>query len=78
MRTLTDDNGRQWTAVVGRESYGVHVILFMASGGGAAMQAPLDSETWLEAERELEALDDGELQQRLSGAWPWGESFTGD
>ncbi|MDZ7809151.1 MAG: hypothetical protein U5L11_02150 [Arhodomonas sp.] len=78
MRTITDHNGRQWTAFVGRESYGVHMILFMPQTGGGAMQAPLDVDTWLEAEQRLAAMTEAELAEQLaSSAWPWGEGFDG-
>ncbi|MQM39418.1 hypothetical protein KBTX_03444 [wastewater metagenome] len=78
MRTITADDGRSWTAFVGRESYGVHMVLFMPQSGGGACQVPLASATWLEAERELGSMTDEELLRCLNErSWPWGEGFDG-
>lgn len=79
MRTITDHEGCQWTAFVGRESYGVHMVLFMAQSGGGAKQAPLDVATWLEAEQIVGEATDDELRDWLARyAWPWGETFDGN
>lgn len=71
MRTLTDDNGITWTATVGRESYGMQVILFFPDGGGGVRKALMASDTRLEAHRELADMDEATLRERLEVSQPW-------
>lgn len=71
MRAFYDQSGRRWDAVVGRESYGIQVLLFLPEGGGAIRKAIMASITRLEAHRELDALSDAELCERLAGSQSW-------
>jgi len=73
MRRFTDADGNDWDAQVGRESYGLHVVLFMAPGSGEVRQTMLAADTWLAAEDELEGLTEDELRERLAAATPWGD-----
>lgn len=70
MRDFADDQGRQWQAVRGSESYGVMVILFAPRDGGQVLKDFLDADTPLAADRELEGMDEGELRRRLGEAAP--------
>lgn len=70
MRDFADDQGRQWQAVRGSESYGVMVILFAPRDGGQVLKDFLDADTPLAADRELEGMDEGELRRRLVEAAP--------
>jgi hypothetical protein len=66
MRRFRDPEGRAWEAVVGRESWGAFFAIFAPVAAGADIrQAQLQAETWAEAERELEALDDPALHELL-------------
>lgn len=71
MRAFRDRNSRRWDAVVGRESYGIQVLLFLAEGSGEIRKAVMVSITRLDAHRELDALTDTELCERLDRSQPW-------
>lgn len=71
MRTFDDAAGRRWDAVLGKASYGTLVVLFTPRDGGEPRTSILQSETALEAERELGALSDDDLRDRLAGSAPW-------
>lgn len=71
MRQFTDSNGHAWDAEVGRESYGMQVILFFPAGGGGVRKAMLAADTRLEAHRELDGLSDDELREALRRSVPW-------
>lgn len=71
MRAFHDQQGRRWEAVVGRESYGIQVLLFLPAGGGEVRKAVMASSTRLEAHRELDALSDIELCERLARSQSW-------
>ncbi|MBA1148498.1 hypothetical protein H0Z60_15725 [Ectothiorhodospiraceae bacterium WFHF3C12] len=71
MRTLTDDNGTTWTATVGRESYGMQVILFFPDDGKGVRKALMASDTRLDAQRELADMDAETLRERLDVSQPW-------
>lgn len=75
MRAFRDDNGQRWDAVVGRESYGIQVLVFLPEGGGEARKAVMASSTRLEAHQELDALTDAQLCEFLGRSQPW-ESNT--
>lgn len=70
-RAFTDKQGRRWDVGVGRESYGMQVLLFAAAAGGEVRKALMHSNTWLEAEQELAGLSDAALQERLEASQPW-------
>lgn len=76
MRYFDDDEGRGWDATVGRESYGMQVIVFCPRSGGGVRKTLMASSTRLEAHQELDALSDGELRERLADSQPW-EDETG-
>lgn len=74
MRRFSDGDGHQWDVQVGRESYGMHVALFMpVSSGGVVCQTMLAADTWLEAEHALSDASDDELRDQLTRARPWGD-----
>jgi hypothetical protein len=74
MRSFTDPHGRRWDAVLGKESYGTLVIIFTPRGGGEGevRKAILAAQDQLAGARELDALGEEELRQRLAGSAPWG------
>lgn len=71
MKSFTDDSGREWDVLVGRESWGAPVLLFSARRGGENRTLPLAAETRLDAEQLLEGLSDGDLRDRLKASDPW-------
>ncbi|HET8700713.1 MAG TPA: hypothetical protein VFL97_03495 [Nitrococcus sp.] len=71
MRAFHDRSGRRWEAVVGRESYGIQLLLFLPEGGGQARKTVMASTTRLEAYRELDAMSDTELCERLGHSQSW-------
>lgn len=71
MRRYTDEGGRAWDVVVGRESWGGFVALFVArTGDDTVLQAPLSSGSRGEAAREVERLGEEELADLLERARP--------
>ena len=72
MRTITDSAGARWDVLVGRESWGTHVLLFVPRDGGDARQVVLAAETTTAAEHELDGLSDGRLVEMLGEATVWG------
>lgn len=71
MRVFRDQNGKCWNAVVGRESYGIQVLLFLPEGGGEIRKAVMASSTRLEAHQEFDALSDTELCEHLNRSQSW-------
>lgn len=71
MRTFTDDAGRRWQVVLGKESWGTLVLLFSPAAGGDARTSILAAETAFAASAELDALTDDELRSRLRDSRPW-------
>ena len=65
MRRFVDDDGRTWDVVLGRESWGGLLALFVPADGGAARQAPLRSDGYDAATHELETLDEAALHRLL-------------
>jgi hypothetical protein len=67
MRRLTDRSGTTWEVVLGRESWGASVALFVppTASGLEVRQAPLRAAAQDEAMRELDSLDDAALQALL-------------
>ncbi|HEU4564166.1 MAG TPA: hypothetical protein VFS05_05945 [Gemmatimonadaceae bacterium] len=72
MRTFTAPDGREWEAVLGKESYGTLVVLFTPRGGGEARKSVLGAESQLGGALELEAMSDEELRARLAESVAWG------
>lgn len=66
MRPFTDRSGRRWDVVVGRESWGALLALFVPGDGGMPVrQSVLRASAYAEAMEELDALDDVALQNLL-------------
>lgn len=85
MRTFTDERGRGWDVVAGRESWGSIVALFIpradgagGAGGagapdgarGAIRQAPLRASGYEQGNRELARCTEEELQELLDRSVP--------
>lgn len=71
MRGFTDDAGRQWQVMLGKESWGTLVLLFSPDDGGETRTSILDAETPFAANAELDALSDDDLRARLRDSRPW-------
>lgn len=56
---------------MGHESYGIQVLLFLPDGGGEVRKTVMASGTRLEAHRELDALTEAELCERLDRSQTW-------
>lgn len=66
MRRFTDGAGREWDVVLGRESWGALLALFVpVRHNEGARQAPLRAAGYDEAAQELESLDHAALQALL-------------
>lgn len=71
MRKFNDERGRTWEVVVGRESWGTFVALFIPDASDAEVrQASLGARGRREADEEVEALSEGELRTLLERAEP--------
>ena len=68
MREIIDAAGGRWDVAVGRASWGTQVLLFASRHGGETRSLVLAAETPMAAERELDALTDAELRERLAEA----------
>jgi hypothetical protein len=71
MRRFLANDGAQWDAVIGHESWGTFVVLFTPVRGGDARKFTLAEETALAAETELGAKSDDELRALLDASSPW-------
>jgi len=71
MHEFTDAEGRRWAVSVGRESYGIVVLLFAPMQGEGVRKAMLGVDTRLEAERELAAMSEEQLLEHLEASIPW-------
>ena len=76
MRCFSDEQGREWDATVGRESYGMQVFLFMPRDDSGVRKALMTSDTWLDGERELGQLDEDALRERLGVSVPWEDTAS--
>lgn len=75
MRRFIDREGMAWDVVLGRESWGSLLALFVpATGAAAVRQTPLDATAYETATQELDALDDAALQRLLDRSTPKEES----
>jgi hypothetical protein len=69
MRRFRDGTGREWDVILGRESWGTHVALFVPRDGGPQVrQAPLAAAAYDVAVQELDGMDDAALQALLDGS----------
>ena len=71
MRGFTDNAGRRWQVVLGKESWGTLVLLFSPADGGDTRTSILAAETTMAANAELDALSDDDLRDRLRDSRPW-------
>lgn len=65
MKRFVDDQGREWDVVLGRESWGALLALFVPRGAGSARQARLKSSDYNAAQQALDRLDDAALAELL-------------
>lgn len=66
MRRFIDRDGTAWDVILGRESWGALLALFVPAAGTAAVrQAPLEASAYDAATQELDTLDEAALQQLL-------------
>lgn len=70
MRRFQDRSGVVWDVVLGRESWGASVALFVppTAAQTAVRQASLASSAYAAAARELDKLDDAALQALLDSS----------
>lgn len=63
MRRFTDPEGRAWDVVLGRESFGSLLALFIPAAGNdqGPRQTQLHSDGYADAQEELDAMDDDDL-----------------
>lgn len=65
MRRFRDADGVAWDVVLGRESWGTFVALFVPVGGGDVRQTVLRSESTEAAQQEIDTVDDAALHTLL-------------
>ena len=65
MRRFRDTSGRQWDVLLGRESWGANVALFVPVDDSAVRQTVLTAVAVEDAQQELDALDEAGLQALL-------------
>jgi hypothetical protein len=70
MRRFTDRDGTRWDVVLGRESWGSLLALFVPAAEGAVRQAPLQASAYDAATQELNDLDEDALQALLDQSLP--------
>lgn len=70
MRRFVDREGRAWDVVLGRESWGSNVALFVPVGSGEIRQAPLHAKGYDSAAQELDGSPPEHLQTLLDGSQP--------
>ena len=74
MRSFEDAHGGIWDAAVERASYGAHFLIFAGRRTGELRRAMLGAATFDEAQRELAALSETDLRERLAAADAWDQS----
>lgn len=71
MRSFEDERGRAWEVVVGRESWGAFLALFVPSGHDAEIrQTMLEGDSAGRAAREVESMDHDELLELFDRSEP--------
>lgn len=71
MRTFTDEEGRAWEVVAGRESWGAIFAIFLPGHGeGEIRQTPMRASSYEEANGELHELTEAELRDLLDRSRP--------
>lgn len=71
MRRFTDECGQEWSAVLGRASYGEMTLLFTRAGTSDVLSAPLETDTAAGGRDLLAEMADDDLRARLEAASPW-------
>lgn len=70
MRRFIDREGRTWDVVLGRESWGSNVALFVPARSGEIRQAPLHANGYDTAAQELDGMTAERLQSLLDESQP--------
>lgn len=71
MRSFRDTDGMEWEAVVGRESWGTVVAIFVPKkGGGIPRQTLLEVTSYERGSRLLREMSEEELRNLLEGSVP--------
>lgn len=70
MRRFVDDEGRGWDVVIGRQSWGGMVALFVPQSGENVLQKDLAADSHAEAQAMLDGATDDELRSLLAQAQP--------
>ncbi|HUG38955.1 MAG TPA: hypothetical protein VMM12_00635 [Longimicrobiales bacterium] len=72
MRRYTDRDGRPWDVVIGRESFGALLALFVPAAGnaGAPRQAMLAAESHVDADAELDGMEPAALDALFERSEP--------
>jgi hypothetical protein len=71
MRTFEDQSGESWEVVVGRQSWGGVVAIFVPrNGAGDVRETPLAASGYEEANAELDTLDVHGLRRLLARSLP--------
>ena len=78
MLSITDEQGRRWEVVVGKESFGAMVFLFSSSDSDKVLRHSIAAGSRLEAERWLRQMSVDELRTMLNEATPWSPSNGGE
>ena len=70
MREFIDRDGTRWDVVLGRESWGAMVLLFVPAGSGQVRQAAFPASSYDTGVTELDELSTEGLQQLLDASQP--------
>lgn len=71
LRTIQDHDGKVWDVALGKESYGVRVLLFSSRHAAEVRKCVMEASTQLDALEELVKLTDEELRARLRASEVW-------
>lgn len=69
MRRFVDEDGQDWEVIIGRESWGGMVALFVPRSGDV-LQMALSADSHVEAQAMLDAATEDELRALLAQAQP--------
>jgi hypothetical protein len=70
IRLYRDHRGARWEVVPGRESWGVHVVLFVSRDEDAVRQTVLKASSQEEASRYLSELDEEGIDELFQSSEP--------
>jgi len=68
MRRFVDSAGNRWDVVLGRESWGTLVLLFVPGDNGPVRQAYFPAKRYDSSATELDEMSDAGLQQLLDAS----------